>query len=226
MFAKMHALSSPGVEALRFVSSNNMESKPQTPLVPPPSAPLYSGYPTPTQQPTYNVLPSGQVQMIYNMPAGFVPPTYQYPYPAQHVYNQQPPQPQFIQYPTPMQPHVYTKQAPTDGMYIATAVTFYIGLFTFFPHLVSLILSFIMVNKGYVHGARKATVLTMAIIELFAWLFCVSFSWFYVYSCDYYSCYTVYWGWIAIVFWFIVALSCGIPRVIFLRNRATQYQHM
>eukprot|EP00026_Physarum_polycephalum_P018691 Phypoly_transcript_20367.p1 GENE.Phypoly_transcript_20367~~Phypoly_transcript_20367.p1 ORF type:complete len:193 (+),score=14.77 Phypoly_transcript_20367:72-650(+) len=192
-----------------------MSYKPEDPLVPP-------GYQAQAvQPPTYNVLPNGQTQMIYTMPAGFAPPSYQYPYPAQ-VYGQ-PSQPQYVQYAPAQQ---QCTKSGNDGFYTATLVTYIIGLFAFFPHLVSLILSFVMVSKGYVHGARKAVVITMAIFELFAWLFCASFSWFFVNDCNYYGCYVMYWGWIAIVIWFVVALSCGIPRVIFLKNHSVQYQHM
>lgn len=46
------------------------------------------------------MLPDGQVQMIYTLPAGSVPPPayQQYPYGAQPAYGQVP-QPQYIQYP-------------------------------------------------------------------------------------------------------------------------------
>eukprot|EP00026_Physarum_polycephalum_P014258 Phypoly_transcript_14751.p1 GENE.Phypoly_transcript_14751~~Phypoly_transcript_14751.p1 ORF type:complete len:186 (+),score=9.38 Phypoly_transcript_14751:377-934(+) len=184
-----------------------MEYKPEDPLQSPKHA--TEGYSTLVQPPTYNVLANGQVQMIYNMPPGIAPPSYQYPYPEQAYV-----QPHFIQYPTPLN----TRRSTSDGFYVATLVTFIVGLFTYFPYLVSLILTFIMVNKGYVSGARKAVVLTMAIIELIAWLFCASFAW--------YTTYFIWLGWTAIVFWFVVALSCGIPRVIFLRRRDAKYQQM
>jgi hypothetical protein len=52
---------------------------------------------------------------------------------------------------------VYASANPrSDGLYVGTLVTYIVGMFTFVPHLVSIILSFVMVGKGYVHGGRKA----------------------------------------------------------------------
>jgi len=217
------------------LASSIMSYKPEDPLLAPKSPPAFhyqNSNPAPTQAPTYTTLPNGQVQMIYTMPSGFVPPSYQYPTHDQHVYNQLPPQ-AYVQYPSPMPPaYVYSKPSSGgDGLYVGALVTFIVGLFTFVPHLVSLILTFVMVNKGYLHGGRKAAVMVMAVLELIVWLFCASFSWYFTNDCDddYYDnyCYSMYWGWIAIVIWWVVALSCGIPRVVFLKHHQPPYQpHM
>jgi len=190
-----------------------MSSQPEDPLLQHSYQNAYPTYPTasnPQQGPTYNVLPNEQVQMIYTLPAGAIPLTpYQYP---QNMYGQ-PPQPQYMHYPSPVV-HV---SSTWNSLYTTALATYCVGLFSFFPHIVSLIVSFIMVNKGYIVAGKKPVVLKMAILELITWLFCVSFSWYYVPSdCNSYGvCFeTMYWGWIAIVIWWVVALSCGIPRVV------------
>jgi uncharacterized membrane protein len=126
----------------------------------------------------------------------------------------------------PAYAHTPSPPQPSDGLYAGALATYIVGLFVFVPHLVSLILTFIMVSKGYVHGGRKAvgksggrrergerrrgepyctTVLSLAIIELITWLFCAAFSWYYV-PCNYnfyYDCMS-YYGWVSTHIFFLL----------------------
>lgn len=53
-------------------------------------------------------------------------------------------------------PYVYAQRPPgTNSLYVGALVTYIVGLFTFLPHFVSLIFTFVMVNKNLVNGARK-----------------------------------------------------------------------
>jgi len=130
-------------------------------------------------------------------------------------------------------PPVTQARQGKSALVVGSLVLFIVGLITYLPYIVSLVLSFKIVRRNYVKGAQKAIVLTCAILELLAWLLCASMSWLYSLDCSnsystvsydnathsYYNdteyyCYGEYWGWIFIVVWFAFGLMFGIVRVV------------
>lgn len=200
--------------------------------------------------PTYTVLPNGQVQMTMVLPPMHpsqypasigAPPQMQvgYGFPQQQAPLPPPPMMPPAPYPyapypyQPQYPAYYPQQMPTepkDGLVIGSMVTFIVGLFTFLPYLASLVMSFKMLQQGYLQGTKKALVCTFAIVELLAWALCASMSWFTTTECSSYynynyyynqsNCYSMYWGWIFIVVWFGIGVTFGIARVVLEWNYA------
>ena len=63
-------------------------------------------------------------------------------------------------YPTPMPPQYVYQQGPAptsdNGLYLGALITYIVGMFTFLPYFISLVLTFVMVNKNLVQGGRKS----------------------------------------------------------------------
>jgi len=157
-----------------------------------------------------------QMHLTVTLPPGqYAPQPYQHasqPYP--HDYQQYAPPPFWdaSAYPAPLQGGEGEGRQTLATVVLATYI---VGMFTFLPHIVSIITSLYMVRRGFI--ARTGVVITCSILELLGWVFCASFSWFFVEDYCYPGgrCAYTWWGWIAIVVWFAVAISSGVPRVIF-----------
>lgn len=98
-------------------------------------------------------------------------------------------------------------------------VSYLVGLVLFLPHVVSLILSLVIVQKGYIQDYSKKIlgkfilihfyyfvfivnfqiVILGTVVELVAWLLCAALAWYGYEDCTI-SCYFFYYGWVSFIF--------------------------
>jgi len=129
-----------------------------------------------------------------------------------------------------------------EGLATAAMVLFIVafGAGVWPCHIISIAMSLHLVNVRVIPETRRAAVIAFSVLELVAWVFLPAFVWYFTETCvtenfgfgdylDYETyCYEMWWGWIAIIVWYVFGLSFGIPRVVFTfqarKNRAPGQQ--
>jgi len=212
--------------------------------VPQAGATLAQCQPQPQPQPIYvqqaapapvNYAPP-PVNYVYLSPGQAPPPG------AQVVYMAQPPAVMQPYQPTPVAPNVVylnnNNVKPRGSHYsiCVAAMTLFIVTYAagVYPcGIISIAFSLHAANVRAIIDKHRGAVIACSILELLSWCFMGAFSWYftcyYTYQSvpiyNYYgeitgyenedALYCQWWGWIAIIVWYVFGMAFGIPRVVF-----------
>jgi len=161
-----------------------------------------------TTSPQYVVYQPHNGNVVYHQqqPLIYASPVQGYPGP-QVIYVQQ----QQVQN-GPYRDHAIAALA----LYILSVIGFWLCA------LPSIILSLYMVSKKVIPANQRTAVIICGIFELIAYFFVPSFIWYVGKICFYNNgssyCDYLWLGWIALVIWWGVTITCGIPRIIYTFN--------
>jgi len=189
-----------------------------------PTAPQYVVY-----QPNPNVVYQQQPipNVVYQQPNSNVV----YQQPNNNVVYQQP-----LVYGAPPQGYpgaqvVYVQQVEQRGSYngqaTAALILYILSTFGFWVcSLPSIIISLNMVSKRVIPYRNRAAVIACSIFELIGFVFLPLFVWYGNEDCEtfwtgysyYTNCYFIWWGWIALIVWWVFTIAFGIPRIVYTFN--------